>query len=168
MTTAADVSPDCPPCEDPEPDPAIPPDDDEAVAGTMRQFICSLCPFKAKNAAGLAMHARRKHGLQTPHSLRLRSAVCPACDIPWETRHRALDHLKNSKRCGLYVLENIEPMSSEEFALVLERERGANYAWSRRTTPKPGPKPPGYKPPLNVVAPLFATQEHADSATMLD
>eukprot|EP00971_Amphidinium_carterae_P151902 3010502-Amphidinium_carterae.1 len=165
---AEENHPECFPCEEQEPDPTELIDGEDAVAGIVREFPCSLCSLKGKSAAGRAMHARRKHGLQTPHSLRLRSAVCPACSIPWETRHRALDHLKNSKRCGVYVMENIDPMSNEELALVLERERGANYSWSRRTTPKPGPKPPGYKPPLNVVTPLFASQEHAASATMLD
>eukprot|EP00971_Amphidinium_carterae_P328461 6460352-Amphidinium_carterae.2 len=131
------------------------------------QFPCTLCDFQSKSAAGLAMHARRKHGLQTPLSLRLRTAKCPACLMWCENRHRALDHLKISKRCGRYVMENVTPMPEDEFKAVLDRERGVNHLWSRQMTPKAGPKPPGYRPALNVVAPMFASQDHAAAATSL-
>eukprot|EP00971_Amphidinium_carterae_P170106 3370412-Amphidinium_carterae.1 len=132
-----------------------------------RKFPCPLCTFGGKTAAGLAMHSRRKHGLQSPLSIRLRTAQCPACLMWCENRNRALDHLKDSKRCGRYVLDKIEPIPEAEFQAILDRERSINHLWTRQMTPKAGPKPPGYRPPLNVVTPLFAAPDHELTATSI-
>eukprot|EP00971_Amphidinium_carterae_P329005 6461218-Amphidinium_carterae.2 len=77
-------------------------DGSQDIDGRTSRHVCPSCGFPSKSAAGLAMHSRRVHGVQTPLSLRLRSARCPACNMVCDNRHRALDHLKNSKRCGTY------------------------------------------------------------------
>eukprot|EP00971_Amphidinium_carterae_P212917 4225777-Amphidinium_carterae.2 len=43
------------------------------------EYPCSMCSFKGKSQAGLVMHQRRKHGLQSDLSLRTTSPVCPCC-----------------------------------------------------------------------------------------
>eukprot|EP00971_Amphidinium_carterae_P165369 3278068-Amphidinium_carterae.2 len=145
--------------------PVLPP-----IEHKVHPFACSFpqCTFLAKTAAGLAMHSRRKHNVQTPLSLRLRSHLCPACDLPYDTRDRALEHVKASKRCRTYVMQHIEPMLPEELRLVLDRERGKSYAWTRPVIPKPGPKPPGEKPPRNAVTPLFADADQRAAAIHID
>eukprot|EP00971_Amphidinium_carterae_P156762 3107493-Amphidinium_carterae.4 len=65
-------------------------------------------------------------------------------------------------------MENVTPMTSAELRLVLDREKGANYAWSRAVTPKPGPKPPGERPPRHAVEALFVNDEYKVAATILD
>eukprot|EP00971_Amphidinium_carterae_P210310 4172811-Amphidinium_carterae.2 len=133
------------------------------------RFVCQHphCGFLAKNSAGLAMHARRKHGIQTPLSLRLQSNVCPSCSLPFDTRDRALEHLNGCKRCKAYAMSHVDPMTPEELRVVLDREKGANYAWSRHLIPKSGPKPPGVRPPRNAVTPLFADAMQQDAATLI-
>eukprot|EP00971_Amphidinium_carterae_P283427 5626471-Amphidinium_carterae.1 len=114
------------------------------------------------------MHGRRKHDLQSPLSLRLVSNICPSCELPFDTRDRALDHLKTCKRCNRYVLAHIPPMSNAELRSVLDKEKGKDYSWSRAVMPKPGPKPPGERPPRHAVAPLFASQDQEAAATLLE
>eukprot|EP00971_Amphidinium_carterae_P204621 4060588-Amphidinium_carterae.1 len=130
-------------------------------------FVCEACGFPAKSAAGLAMHKRRKHDIEAPLSLLVRSAKCVACGLVAANRDRALDHLKQSKRCRTYTEAQIEPMSREELIAVREREFGADYTWSRPIAPKPGPKPPGERPPLNGILPLFQDEQHAQAAVLL-
>eukprot|EP00971_Amphidinium_carterae_P325736 6456153-Amphidinium_carterae.2 len=139
-------------------------------ASASSQFSCCFpgCKFVAKNAAGLAMHGRRKHDIQSPLSLRVDGNICPSCQLPFDTRDRVLDHLKNCKRCNKYVMANVTPMTNAALRLVLDKERGANYAWSRAVTPKPGPKPPGERPPRHSVEAIFVNDEYKAAATTLD
>eukprot|EP00971_Amphidinium_carterae_P026431 521413-Amphidinium_carterae.1 len=65
-----------------------------------------------------------------------------------------------------YVMDNCEAMSPEELSLVLEQERGRDHRWTRSMTPKPSPKPPGYKPPMNAVVPLYASDAHRMVASL--
>eukprot|EP00971_Amphidinium_carterae_P021029 414973-Amphidinium_carterae.2 len=154
----------------PAPSLVVTADQSTSAAAAPSAFCCSFsgCTFKAKNAAGLAMHARRKRDIQTPLSLRLASHICPSCELPFDTRDRALDHLKTCKRCNKFVMDNVAPMTHAELRMVLDKEKGANYAWSRAVTPKPGPKPPGERPPRHAVAPLFISEEQQLAATLLD
>eukprot|EP00971_Amphidinium_carterae_P345621 6486683-Amphidinium_carterae.3 len=94
-------------------------------------FVCEICSFPAKSAAGLAMHKRRSHDIENPLSLLLRSAKCPSCGQIAANRDRALDHLRACKRCRIYAEQNVEPMSREELIAVRAREFGADYTYSR-------------------------------------
>eukprot|EP00971_Amphidinium_carterae_P282262 5603482-Amphidinium_carterae.1 len=130
-------------------------------------FPCELCEFKAKSKAGLAMHCRRKRELENELSLRLASAKCPACGLTAATRNRALDHLRLSKRCRAYAEAHVPMMSREELLRVQAIEQKLDHSWTRTVIPKPGPKPPGYRPPLNGVRATFCDDAHAAAATLL-
>eukprot|EP00971_Amphidinium_carterae_P102720 2033197-Amphidinium_carterae.2 len=125
-------------------------------------FPCSECNFRGKSRAGLAMHARRKHGQHSYLALRIRGPQCPARSQTQDNRHRVLDHLRDSARCRRYV-EALDPMSAEEMEQVYAINRGVSLAFSRELIPKAGPKPAGEVPPLNAVAPeyLGSCQWHA-------
>eukprot|EP00971_Amphidinium_carterae_P284799 5654075-Amphidinium_carterae.1 len=86
------------------------------------KFVCEERGFPAKSAAGLAMHARRTHGIEAPLSLLVRTAKCPACKLTATTRDRALDHLKNSRR--VYVEANVVHMTREELIAARAKEFG--------------------------------------------
>eukprot|EP00971_Amphidinium_carterae_P246471 4895463-Amphidinium_carterae.1 len=113
------------------------------------------------------MHARRKHEVEAPLSLLVRSAKCPACGLFANNRDRALDHLKNSKRCRAFVEANSEPMTREQLVEVRAKEFGKDYTWTRPVAPKPGPKPAGERPPLNGIQALFQDEQHAQAAFLL-
>eukprot|EP00971_Amphidinium_carterae_P165650 3283655-Amphidinium_carterae.1 len=125
-------------------------------------FPCSECDFVGKNRAGLAMHARKKHGQHSYLALRIRGPQCPACSQTQDNRHRVLDHLRDSARCRRYV-ETLDPIPLEEMEQVYAVNRGVSLAFSRELIPKAGPKPAGEVPPLNAVAPeyLDSHQRHA-------
>eukprot|EP00971_Amphidinium_carterae_P258008 5121202-Amphidinium_carterae.1 len=84
------------------------------------------------------------------------STSCPSCDNPFPTRHRVLDHMRDSPRCRQWLLENIPPMSAEELQLVYAANKGVNIAHSRLHIPKSGPKPAGLRPKRNVITPEYA------------
>eukprot|EP00971_Amphidinium_carterae_P335658 6471629-Amphidinium_carterae.5 len=143
-------------------------EEDGAIVQTAtRLWQCPQCEFKGKTNAGLAMHMRRKHNEQTPLSLRLVGSVCPACRLPYDTRHRALDHLRAGRRCREWVLSNIEPMSPRAHQAAVEIERGQVHSFTRSIAPKAGPKPAGARPPLNGVVPIFVSEEQRLAATVL-
>eukprot|EP00971_Amphidinium_carterae_P083887 1660065-Amphidinium_carterae.2 len=130
-------------------------------------FSCDICGFPAKSAAGLAMHRRRVHEIENALSLLLRSAKCPSCGLVAATRDRALDHLRACKRCRVYTEANVEPMTREELIAVRAREFKVDHTWTRPVAPKPGPKPPGERPPLNGIQALFSDELHESAAVIL-
>eukprot|EP00971_Amphidinium_carterae_P325897 6456441-Amphidinium_carterae.1 len=123
-------------------------------------FACSHCDFKGRSRAGLAMHARRKHGVHSDLATKVRSPLCPCCNLPFATRHRVLDHLRDSLRCRKYVSENVAPMTATEMEQVYQDNRGVDWSVSREHIPKPGPKPPGDRPVMNAVVPEFLDDAH--------
>eukprot|EP00971_Amphidinium_carterae_P343866 6483898-Amphidinium_carterae.2 len=126
-------------------------------------FPCSECNFIGKNRAGLAMHARRKHGQHSHLALRIRGPQCPACSQMQDNRHRVLDHLRDSARCRRYV-ETLDPIPAEEMEQVYAVNRGVSLAFSRELIPKAGPKPAGELPPLNAVVPEYLDSHQRQAA----
>eukprot|EP00971_Amphidinium_carterae_P159207 3156388-Amphidinium_carterae.1 len=89
-----------------------------------KPFACDQCDFASRTRAGLSTHARRKHGMQSEIALRIRGTSCPSCDNPFSTRHRVLDHMRDSPRCHRWLMENIPPMSTDELKLVYAANKG--------------------------------------------
>eukprot|EP00971_Amphidinium_carterae_P019995 394112-Amphidinium_carterae.1 len=81
---------DVPPAQDSAAEPAVPSQE--------KPFACKQCDFASRTRAGLSMHERRKHGVQSEIALRIRGTSCPSCDNPFATRHRVLDHMRDSPR----------------------------------------------------------------------
>eukprot|EP00971_Amphidinium_carterae_P094899 1877798-Amphidinium_carterae.1 len=142
----------------------------EAVAEALSHaFPCDMCTFVGKSKAGLAMHRRRKHNAHSDIASRIRSPVCPACNLPFENRHRAIDHMRDSPRCKQWVLANVSAMSPDELAEVYAANRGVNVAVTREYIPKAGRKPPGVKPPMNAVIPAYSSDgQRAASVRLLE
>eukprot|EP00971_Amphidinium_carterae_P160458 3180841-Amphidinium_carterae.1 len=116
---------------------------------------CHLCEFIGKNHAGLVMHLRRKHNVQSDLSLRTATPECPSCNTNYGTRARVLDHYRTCLRCRNYVLDHVPPMSEEEFAEMMQRERYVDQTHTRASLPKPGRKPPGIRPPTTEYKPVY-------------
>eukprot|EP00971_Amphidinium_carterae_P245626 4878078-Amphidinium_carterae.1 len=64
-------------------------------------------------------------------------------------------------------MEHVEPLSPTSHRAALAHERGKDYKFTRSVAPKAGPKPPGLRPPMHGVSPLYADSAHQDAATML-
>eukprot|EP00971_Amphidinium_carterae_P000948 18410-Amphidinium_carterae.1 len=62
-------------------------------------FRCSECSSVGKSRAGLRMHERRVHGIQSDLASRIASTTCPAGSLVFASRHWATDHLRDSLRC---------------------------------------------------------------------
>eukprot|EP00971_Amphidinium_carterae_P201853 4005205-Amphidinium_carterae.2 len=131
------------------------------------QFGCSLCDFTSRSRAGVSMHERRVHKVNNSLAARITSPICPCCELPFATRHRAVDHLRDSARCKAYVLANIAPLDSDALHAVYAANRGVDISVSRMLLPKAGPKPPGERPPCNSVTPVFANETQRQAAIPL-
>eukprot|EP00971_Amphidinium_carterae_P023966 472889-Amphidinium_carterae.1 len=131
------------------------------------EFLCSMCSFKGKSQAGLVMHQRRKHGIQSDLSLRTTSPVCPCCGSNCGRRARVLDHYKISRRCAAYTLEHFEPLTPKSFEAMMKLQRTVDETFSREHIPKPGRKPAGVRPPLVAYSPQFVDDIQRDASLTL-
>eukprot|EP00971_Amphidinium_carterae_P335577 6471512-Amphidinium_carterae.1 len=145
----------------------IPPLAPAGAAGSIPLFQCSVCEFTSRFKAGVSMHERRVHKVNNSLAARITSPVCPCCHLPFATRHRAVDHLRDSARCKAYVLANIEPLDNDALQNVYAANKGVDISASRMLLPKAGPKPAGERPPCNAVAPIFADDTQRQAAIPL-
>eukprot|EP00971_Amphidinium_carterae_P139119 2757095-Amphidinium_carterae.1 len=127
----------------------------------------SVCEFTSKSRAGISMHERRVHGVNNSIAARITSPICPCCTLPFATRHRMVDHLRDSQRCKTYIELNCEPLSPEELKDVYKANRGVDITTSRTLIPKAGPKPAGERPPCNAVVPTFADEKNKQASIPL-
>eukprot|EP00971_Amphidinium_carterae_P191658 3803166-Amphidinium_carterae.1 len=156
-----------PPDVDDGPGPVLGHPEDEVVQ--LITFDCDLCHYKGKTHSGLQAHRRRSHQIHPPLSLRVSMPKCDCCNLNFGTRARVLDHMRQSKRCASYVLENVEPLTPRSFALMMERNRYVDESETRDMIPKAGPKPKGVRPPTCAYTAAFLDEaQRLASVAQLD
>eukprot|EP00971_Amphidinium_carterae_P087577 1732841-Amphidinium_carterae.1 len=131
-------------------------------------FPCTVagCAFTGKSLAGLRMHERRAHAIQSELASRITTPKCPCCHLVHATRDRCVDHLRHSARCKRFVEQNVPALNAEGMKLVYQANRGIDLSASRMIIPKPGPKPPGERPPCNFVEPAYISEDHRRAAVL--
>eukprot|EP00971_Amphidinium_carterae_P205408 4076597-Amphidinium_carterae.1 len=84
-------------------------------------FQCTECDFTSRSNAGLQAHRRRSHNRHSDLSLRVSPTSCEACHLPFGKRWQVLDHLQNSKRCALYSLDHVQPLTPTSLERMLKQ-----------------------------------------------
>eukprot|EP00971_Amphidinium_carterae_P301910 5998303-Amphidinium_carterae.2 len=130
-----------PPIELPGIDDAIGADGQPETNGPTLTFQCDLCPAKFKANQGLSVHLLRHHGIVSPLSLRAWGTECGACGAKLGTRNRLLLHLNGKASCGLWTLQNVEPMDYDYYKKEVGRLNQIDDRLTRDKLPKTGPIP---------------------------
>eukprot|EP00971_Amphidinium_carterae_P185817 3689180-Amphidinium_carterae.1 len=125
---ADDLADDLPP-EVPEED-----DDDNDLP-----FECHICHRRFKQWGGLSTHKRRSHNLISPLVLRVKGTQCTICKSYLGTRRHLIEHLNKRLYCAFNTIEEITPMTAEEYHRDVHTLQATTTSLSRPMAPRTGP-----------------------------
>eukprot|EP00971_Amphidinium_carterae_P284629 5651061-Amphidinium_carterae.1 len=99
---------------------------------------CHLCFKYFALTASLLSHKQRSHNIHSPYGTRVLTVNCPTCNSQPSTRHELLRHLSRRPECGLPILEQVTPLTSDEYNQVSAQLYINHNNLNRTKVPKRG------------------------------
>ena len=77
-------------------------------------FICDQCSKAFASKRGLYMHSTHVHGYKPQVRFWATGSVRLKCSKEYHSRHRLMQHLRNSDACLLHLVDTFPPLSDEQ------------------------------------------------------
>eukprot|EP00971_Amphidinium_carterae_P254734 5056699-Amphidinium_carterae.1 len=103
-----------------------------------KDFTCDICNKEFSTLMGLLNHRWQTHQVICPTSLRTYTNQCPHCHSHLGTRCKVLKHIKERMACAYFVLQNITPMSLDEYRSNIHQLNSTSSLHDRLYIPRRG------------------------------